>query len=57
MFKLVVALLDTLPFYAGVHWLAGYLQIDARAENAAAEEELLLDARGATRTTDSPRRA
>ncbi len=44
MFKLVVALLDTLPFYAGVHWLAGYLQIEARAENATAEKELLLDA-------------
>lgn len=33
VFKLVVALLDTLPFYAGVHWLSRYLEIDPDAEH------------------------
>ena len=28
LFKMVIALLDTLPFYLGVHWLSGYLEID-----------------------------
>lgn len=32
VFKLVCALLDTLPFYAGVRWLSAYLQIDPNAE-------------------------
>jgi len=35
VFKLVVALLDTIPFYAGVHYLAGYLEIDPTAEHEA----------------------
>jgi uncharacterized integral membrane protein (TIGR00697 family) len=43
VFKLVIALLDTGPFYLGVHWLGRYLQIDPNAEHAADEEELLLD--------------
>jgi uncharacterized integral membrane protein (TIGR00697 family) len=43
VFKVVVALLDTLPFYAGVHWLARYLQIDPSAEHAADAEALRLD--------------
>ena len=32
VFKLVVALLDTGPFYLGVHWLSRYLEIDPNAE-------------------------
>jgi uncharacterized integral membrane protein (TIGR00697 family) len=35
VFKVVVALLDTIPFYAGVHYLAGYLEIDPVAEHDA----------------------
>lgn len=31
-FKVVVALLDTIPLYIGVHYLSGYLKIDPRAE-------------------------
>ena len=37
VFKVVVALLDTLPFYAGVHWLSRYLEIDPLAEPADAD--------------------
>jgi len=33
VFKLVVALLDTLPFYVGVAWLSRYLEIDPSAEH------------------------
>lgn len=33
MFKLVIALLDTLPFYLGVHYLSRYLEIDPNAEH------------------------
>ncbi|MBW2243866.1 MAG: queuosine precursor transporter [Deltaproteobacteria bacterium] len=33
VFKLVVALLDTIPFYLGVAWLSRYLQIDPNAEH------------------------
>ena len=32
VFKMVIALLDTLPFYLGVHWLSGYLEIDPNAD-------------------------
>jgi uncharacterized integral membrane protein (TIGR00697 family) len=32
-FKVVVALLDTLPFYVGVHWLSRYLQLDRSGES------------------------
>ncbi|MFT7581305.1 MAG: putative integral membrane protein (TIGR00697 family) [Myxococcota bacterium] len=32
VFKLVIALLDTLPFYYLVRWLSRYLQIDPNAE-------------------------
>jgi uncharacterized integral membrane protein (TIGR00697 family) len=35
VFKLMVALLDTIPFYAGVHYLTGYLEIDPTAEQEA----------------------
>ena len=38
-FKFTAALLDTLPFYAGVHWLSRYLQIDPRREHEADLEE------------------
>ncbi|MHC5004618.1 MAG: queuosine precursor transporter [Planctomycetota bacterium] len=43
LFKMSAALLDTLPFYLGVHWLGRYLQIDPTAEHRADEEELVLD--------------
>ncbi len=33
VFKLIVALLDTLPFYLGVAWLSRYLEIDPLAEH------------------------
>jgi hypothetical protein len=33
VFKLMVALLDTGPFYIGVHYLCRYLEIDSRAEH------------------------
>jgi hypothetical protein len=32
LFKLTVAAADTIPFYIGVHWLKGYLQIDPTRE-------------------------
>lgn len=32
-FKLVVALLDTIPFYIGVHYLKSYLQFDPQSEH------------------------
>jgi len=32
-FKVAAALLDTLPFYLGVHWLSRYLQIDPLREH------------------------
>ena len=39
VFKVIVALVDTLPFYLGVHWLSRYLQIDPRLEHAADREQ------------------
>ena len=39
VFKLTVALLDTIPFYIGVHYLSRYLQIDPRREHDADAEE------------------
>jgi uncharacterized integral membrane protein (TIGR00697 family) len=33
VFTAVVALLDTLPFYLGVHWLSRWLEIDPMAEH------------------------
>jgi uncharacterized integral membrane protein (TIGR00697 family) len=33
VFKLVIALSDTLPFYVGVHYLSRYLEIDPNAEH------------------------
>jgi uncharacterized integral membrane protein (TIGR00697 family) len=33
VFKLIVALLDTIPFYLGVRFLSGYLEIDPRQEH------------------------
>ena len=38
-FKLVIALLDTIPFYLGVHYLGRWLQIDPTAEHDADREE------------------
>ena len=32
-FKLLVALMDTLPFYVGVHYLSQYLRIDPHVEH------------------------
>ncbi len=37
VFKLVIALLDTGPFYVGVHYLSRYLEIDPNAEHAEGE--------------------
>jgi uncharacterized integral membrane protein (TIGR00697 family) len=42
VFKVIVALVDTLPFYLGVHWLSRYLQIDPRLEHAADREQSAL---------------
>jgi queuosine precursor transporter len=39
-FKFTMALLDTLPFYVGVHYLSRYLEIDPLQEHAADAEEL-----------------
>ena len=38
MFKLAIALLDTLPFYVGVHYLARYLEIDPNAEHGRGDD-------------------
>ena len=43
VFEMVVALLDTIPFYLGVHYLSRYLEIDPMLEHRADEEELRLD--------------
>ena len=43
VFKLVVALLDTGPFYLGVHWLSRYLQIDPFEEHARDREAVGLE--------------
>ena len=37
VFKLTVALADTLPFYVGVHYLSRYLEIDPHAEHGPGE--------------------
>jgi len=37
VFKLVIALIDTVPFYIGVHYLSRYLEIDPNAEHAEGE--------------------
>jgi len=34
VFKLAIALFDTIPFYVGVHYLSRYLEIDSNAEHA-----------------------
>jgi uncharacterized integral membrane protein (TIGR00697 family) len=34
IFKMVIALLDTVPFYIGVRWLRGYLEIGPEAASA-----------------------
>ena len=34
LFKVAVALLDTIPFYLGVRFLTGYLEIDSRQEHS-----------------------
>jgi len=41
-FKLMAALLDTIPFYVGVHHLSRYLRIDPAGEHRADEEAVLL---------------
>lgn len=38
VFKMMIALLDTGPFYLGVRWLSSYLEIDPNAEHNAAAE-------------------
>jgi hypothetical protein len=42
VFKFTVAALDTIPFYLGVRFLGGYLQIDPHLEHRADEESLML---------------
>ncbi len=42
VFKFAVAVLDTLPFYLGVRWLAGYLRIDPNLEHRADREQVEL---------------
>ncbi len=37
-FKVVIALLDTIPFYLGVNWLRGYLDIDPTKEHGLPED-------------------
>ena len=37
VFKAMVAALDTLPFYLGVRWLSGYLEIDPQVEHGRKE--------------------
>jgi uncharacterized PurR-regulated membrane protein YhhQ (DUF165 family) len=39
VFKLVVALVDTAPFYFGTHWLSNYLQIDPNEEYSIKKRE------------------
>jgi uncharacterized PurR-regulated membrane protein YhhQ (DUF165 family) len=43
VFKMVVALLDTGPFYIGVHYLSRYLDIDPFAEHARDREAVGLN--------------
>ena len=43
VFKMLCALLDTVPFYLGVRWLGRYLEIDPQQEHRADVEELHLD--------------
>jgi len=43
VFKIVVALLDTGPFYIGVHYLSRYLEIDPFEEHARDREAVGLD--------------
>lgn len=40
VFKMVCALLDTIPFYLGVHWLSRYLEIDPNVEHNADAEAI-----------------
>ena len=39
VFKLTIALVDTLPFYVGVHYLSRYLEIDPFEEHAEGQSE------------------
>jgi len=41
VFKMVAALLDTIPFYVGVGFLSQYLQIDPMVEHEADREEVI----------------
>jgi len=41
-FKFCIAILDTIPFYVGVHYLSRYLCIDPHAEHRADQEETFL---------------
>lgn len=38
VFKLIIALVDTLPFYVGVHYLSRFLEIDPNAEHGQGED-------------------
>jgi uncharacterized integral membrane protein (TIGR00697 family) len=39
VFKMVIALVDTLPFYVGVHYLSRYLEIDLNREHTTDETD------------------
>ena len=39
VFKLTIALLDTLPFYVGVHYLSRYLEIDPNQEHGDGDDD------------------
>jgi hypothetical protein len=43
-FKLVVVVLDTIPFYFGTRFPSRYLRIDPHTEHEAGVEEAALDA-------------
>ncbi len=49
VFKLMVALFDTIPFYLGVHYLGRYLRLDPTREHTADEEETRLFVRDESR--------
>ena len=42
VFKMIFAMLDTIPFYLGVRWLSRYLEIDPLSEHNADREEAAL---------------
>jgi uncharacterized PurR-regulated membrane protein YhhQ (DUF165 family) len=39
-FKVIVALLDTIPFYLGVRWLSRYLQLEGPGTHRSEQSDL-----------------